>query len=336
MTQEEMLQKREENKEKPTQLNTWGNSHVKSQGGLPKDLNNLLEQDIQTIYNRKDVIKDVKRKQNIIVHGDENWDDNSELGKFSSAPVPARALLDYRKFANELRKLKDDSEPAWERETVAGKLNMPRVMRGCDVDKAFDSWSTGDDSTNIEAVILIDRSSSMSSGANDRKASVACWTVKRALESIDCSVTVYAFDDKNEIAYRKQDKAARTAYKFIHGQGGTDPYQSLILSEKTFMMSTRPNKMLFLITDGQFDSKQNNPIIERLAKRGVLTVMVLIMDEQSYLDSVARNQSAQTLRDKTDFSHGAELFSRVNGGKDLLQLAKAVVVGAIKKRKLGN
>lgn len=336
MTQEEMLQKREENKQKPTQLNTWGNSHVKSQGGLPKDLNNLLEQDIQTIYNRKDVIKDVKRKQNIIVHGDENWDDNSELGKFSSAPVPARALLDYRKFANELRKLKDDSEPAWERETVAGKLNMPRVMRGCDVDKAFDSWSTGDDSTNIEAVILIDRSSSMSSGANDRKASVACWTVKRALESIDCSVTVYAFDDKNEIAYRKQDKAARTAYKFIHGQGGTDPYQSLLLSEKTFMMSTRPNKMLFLITDGQFDSKQNNPIIERLAKRGVLTVMVLIMDEQSYLEAVARDKVAQTLRDKTDFSHGAELFSRVNGGKDLLQLAKAVVVGAIKKRKLGN
>lgn len=336
MTQEEILQKREENKEKPTQLNTWGNSHVKSQGGLPKDLNNLLEQDIQTIYNRKDVIKDVKRKQNIIVHGDENWDNNSELGKFSDAPVPPRALLDYRTFANELRKLKDDSEPAWERETVAGKLNMPRVMRGCGVDKAFDSWSTGDDSTNIEAVILIDRSSSMSSGANDRKASVACWTVKRALESIDCSVTVYAFDDKNEIAYRKQDKAGRTAYKFIHGQGGTDPYESLLLSEKTFMMSTRPNKMLFLITDGQFDSKQNNPIIERLAKRGVLTVMVLIMDEQSYLDAVARDKVAQTPRDKNDFSHGAELFSRVNGGKDLLQLAKAVVVGAIKKRKLGN
>jgi hypothetical protein len=336
MTQEEMLQKREEKLNKPTQLNTWGNSHVKSQGGLPKDLNTLLENDIQSIYDRKDVIKDVKRKQNIIVHGDENWDDKSTLGKFSDAPVPAKALLDYRRFANELRKLKDDSEPAWERETVAGKLNMPRVMRGCDIDKSFDSWSTGDDSTNIEAVILIDRSSSMSSGANDKKASVACWTVKRALESIDCSVTVYAFDDKNEIAYRKQDKAARTSYKFIHGQGGTDPYESLLLSEKTFMMSTRPNKMLFLITDGQFDSKQNNPIIERLAKRGVLTVMVLIMDEGSYNDAVARDKAAQSIRDKNDFSHGAELFARVNGGKDLLQLAKSVVVGAIKKRRLNN
>jgi hypothetical protein len=93
---------------------------------------------------------------------------------------------------------------------------------------------------------------------------------------------------------------------------------------------------LFLITDGQFDSKQNNPIIERLAKRGVLTVMVLIMDESSYNETVTRDKLGTSMRDKTDFNHGAELFARVNGGKDLLQLAKSVVVGAIKKRRLNN
>ena len=271
-----------------------------------------------------------------IVHGDENWDDNSQLGEFSSVTIPPAALLDYRKFANELRKLKEDSEPAWLRETPTGKLNVLRVMRGTEIDKAFDQWTEGDDSTDIEAVILIDRSSSMSSDRNDRKASIACWTIKRALESIDCSVTVYAFDDKNEIAYRKQDKAERTKYKFIYGNGGTNPYDSLLLAEKTFMMSTRPNKMMFLITDGVFNHEKNDEVITRIAKRGVLTTQVLICDDNTMGEMDRRNQIAASRGDKIPYelNHGTEIFARIKGGKDLLQLAKSVVVGAIKKRKM--
>ena len=239
-------------------------------------------------------------------------------------------------FANELRKLKEDSEPAWLRETPTGKLNVLRVMRGTEIDKAFDQWTEGDDSTDIEAVILIDRSSSMSSDRNDRKASIACWTIKRALESIDCSVTVYAFDDKNEIAYRKQDKAERTKYKFIYGNGGTNPYDSLLLAEKTFMMSTRPNKMMFLITDGVFNHEKNDEVITRIAKRGVLTTQVLICDDNTMSEMDRRNQIAASRGDKIPYEldHGTEIFARIKGGKDLLQLAKSVVVGAIKKRKM--
>ena len=336
MSMEEQLAKREERANDTTAQVAAGSAHVKSKGGIPEDLLSKIEEDIQTIHNRKDVIKDIKRKQNIIVHGDENWDDNSQLGDFSSVPIPPAALLDYRKFANELRKLKEDSEPAWLRETPTGKLNVLRVMRGTEIDKAFDQWTEGDDSTDIEAVILIDRSSSMSSDRNDRKASIACWTIKRALESIDCSVTVYAFDDKNEIAYRKQDKAERTKYKFIYGNGGTNPYDSLLLAEKTFMMSTRPNKMMFLITDGVFNHEKNDEVITRIAKRGVLTTQVLICDDNTMGEMDRRNQIAASRGDKIPYelNHGTEIFARIKGGKDLLQLAKSVVVGAIKKRKM--
>jgi hypothetical protein len=338
-TADEAIQEREKNQQKNESLSkTWGNTHVKSEGGLPKDLNDKLNDDLQTIYNRKDVIKDIKRKQNIIVHGDENWDADAPLGKFESTRVPAAALMDYKKFANELRKLKDDSEPGWLRETPTGKLNVLRVMRGAEIDKAFDQWTEGDDSTDIEAVILIDRSSSMCSGRNDQKASIACWTIKRALESIDCPVTVYAFDDKNETAYRKTDKAERTNYRFIFGNGGTDPHDSLLLAERTFMMSQKANKMMFLITDGIFDSAKNNDIITRLGKRGVLTTLVLIMDEASYNDVSNTNSQfiAQHGKPRYDLQHGAEIFARINGGKDLLQLAKSVVVGAIKKRRISR
>ena len=338
-TADEQLAKREEKfNETDTPKAQHGRGHVESKGGLPKDLKETMNNSLQSIYNRKEVIKDIKRKQNIIVHGDENWDEDNPLGKFESTTVPPEALLDYRKFANELRKLKDEAEPGWERETVSGKLNVLRVMRGAEIDKAFDRWTDGDDSTDIEAVILVDRSGSMSSDRNDKKASIACWTIKRALESIDCPVTVYAFDDKNEVAYTKHTKAERTKYKFIFGNGGTDPHVSLLQAEKNFMMSQRANKMMFIITDGFFDSNKNNDVIKRLSKRGVLTTLVLIMSDSDYTSYTEQNAAAIANGDtpRYDLDHGAELFARVKSGKDLLQLAKAVVVGAIRKRKISR
>ena len=336
---QEAIEAREQNYEKDNHSSQHGKGHVESKGGLPKDLKEYIDESVQSIYDNKQVIKDIKRKQNIIVHGDENWDEDNPLGKFDSQEVPLSALADYRRFAAELRKLKDEAEPGWERETVSGKLNMPRVMRGAEIDKAFDRWTDGDDSTDIEAVICIDRSGSMNSDRNDVKASIACWTIKRALESIDCPVTVYAFDDKNEVAYTKHTKAERTRYKFIFGNGGTDPRVSLLQAEKTFMVSQRKNKMLFIITDGVFDNKGNDEVIARIAKRGVLTSLVLIMDDRTMKDIEDTNQKYIAAGHGSrygDLSHGAELFARVNGGKDLLQLAKSVVVGAIKKRKLGR
>ena len=155
-------------------------------------------------------------------------------------------------------------------------------------------------------------------------ASLACWTIKRALEHIECPVTVYAFDDETEIAYTKANKAERTQYKFIYGSGGTDPYEALILAEKSLLSSQRKNKMMFIITDGIFHSHRNDDVIARIAKRGILTTMVLIMRDKEYADISTRKEY--------NLDHGAEIFRRVNSGKDLLSLAKDVVVGAIKKK----
>ena len=148
----------------------------------------------------------------------------------------------------------DDLEPTWIREVPSGKFNVKRVMAGCEPDVAFDRWDEGSDAADVEAVILVDRSGSMSSNRNDMKASIACWTIKRALESINCAVTVYAFDDESEVAYKRDEQAHKTMYKFIFGDGGTHPYKSLLAAEQLFISSRKKNKMLFLITDGVFDA----------------------------------------------------------------------------------
>lgn len=305
----------------------YGEGHSESVGGIPKDLSEALSKTIQQVLDRKDVQQDVKTKQKVIVGGDGKHDDVVKKGKYDSTPVPDYAIQTYRKFARELERLRDECEPTWHRQEASGKLNVQRAIRGCEIDEAFDRWDEGTDGSDVEAVILVDRSGSMSSGSNDMHASVACWTIKRGLEQIGAPVTVYAFDDKAELAYNRTEHVDKTRYKFIYGNGGTDPYTSLVAAEQLLLSSRKKNKMLFIITDGAFNENKNDEIIERIGKRGVLTAMTLIMDDhtkQYYLDRNAGDMSS--------FRHKAEIFAQIESAQDLLPFAKAVVTGAIKKR----
>lgn len=312
-----------------------GQGHVDSVGGIPDDLQITLNNALNKVHERKDVLADVKRKQSIVIGGDDKNVETGRAGKFDKADVPSAAMVAYRKFAHELQKLRDDAEPFWVKEMPSGKLNVPRLMRGgVEIDKAFDRWTEQDDSTDIEAIICVDRSGSMGSGNNDQMASIACWTIKRALEHINCPVTVYAFDDKTEVAYTRTEKADKTQFKFIYGNGGTEPYESLILAEKTLMASTRSNKMLFIITDGVFNTNKNDEVIARMAKRGILTSLVLIMRTKDYLDAKQSNEIAiaEGRSARWELRHGAEIFGNVNSAADLVPLARAIVTGAIRKK----
>jgi hypothetical protein len=303
-----------------------GTGHVESVGGIPNNVQELLEDTIQSVLERKDVQQDVKTKQKVIVGGDGKHDDVIKRGKFDITTVPAESMVLYRKFARELQRLRDDCEPAWHREEASGKLNVQRAIRGCEIDEAFDRWDEGNDGADVEAVIMVDRSGSMSGNRNDMHASIACWTIKRALEQIGAPVTVYAFDDKAELAYGRNELASRTQYKFIYGNGGTNPYSTLLAAEQLLMSSRKKNKMLFMITDGAFDEHKNDEIIQRISKRGILTVMTLIMSDRDMEYYEDRGMEEKTWR------HGTEVYGRIKTAKDLLPFAKSVVTGAIKKR----
>jgi hypothetical protein len=302
--------------------------HAPSLGGLPDNINDMLNNAIDDVLARKDVQADVRTKQRVIVGGDGKHEDITKKGKFNTTSVPQDAVISYRKFAKELQRLRDDSEPTWQRETPTGRLNVQRVIRGCEIDASFDRWDEGDDGCDIEAVILVDRSGSMSSQQNDKKASIACWTIKRALEHIQAPVTVYAFDDAAEVAYTRNEPAHKTQYKFIYGNGGTEPYPTLIAAEQLLMASRKKNKMLFVVTDGVFNTNKNDELIERITRRGILTSMILIMDDTDWKYYVEDHNQLT----KEQLRHKAEVFARINNAADLLPFAKQVVVSAIKKR----
>ena len=306
-----------------------GTGHHDSKGGVADDIKTMLDDAINDVLNNKAVQQDIKSKQRVIVGGDGKFEESTRNGKFDLTDVPVDIMMSYRKFARELERLRDECEPAWVKETPTGKLNVQRVINGCEIDEAFDRWEEGTDGADVEAVILVDRSGSMSSGRNDMHASLACWTIKRALEAIEAPVTVYAFDDKNELAYKRNEKANRTRFKFIYGNGGTNPYSALISAEQLLMSSRKKNKMLFIITDGVFDTNKNDEVISRINKRGILTAVTLICSDRDFEYYNNNGYQEETLR------HGAEIFGRISSAKELLPFAKAVVTGAIKKRRRG-
>lgn len=305
---------------------TPGKGHSESHGGLSTKLNDMLDSAIDDVLNNKDVIADVKAKQRVIVGGDGKYDDVLKRGKFDKTTVPHEAVMAYRTFAKELQRLRDDLEPTWHRGMPSGRLNVQRVIKGCEVDEAFDRWDEGDDGCDIEAVILVDRSGSMTSNQNDKAASLACWTIKRALEHIDAPVTVYAFDDKPELAYSRAERADKTQYKFIYGDGGTDPYSSLLAAEQLLISSRKKNKMLFIVTDGIFNSANNDEVIERMSKKGILTVMTLIMSDKELTWYLNGHGTEEQLK------HNTEIFGRIESARDLLPFARKIVTGSIKKR----
>lgn len=308
---------------------TPGSEHHESKGGVPDDIKTMLNDAVDNVLNNKAVQQDIKAKQRVIVGGDGKYEESTKNGKFDLTDVPVDIMMSYRKFAKELERLRDECEPAWVKETPSGKLNVQRVINGCEIDSAFDRWEEGTDGADVEAVILVDRSGSMSSGRNDMHASLACWTIKRALEAINAPVTVYAFDDKNEIAYTRNEKANRTRYKFVYGNGGTNPYGALISAEQLLMSSRKKNKMLFIITDGVFDTNKNDEVIKRINNRGILTAMTLICSDRDFEYYNNNGYQEETLR------HQAEIFGRISSAKELLPFAKAVVTGAIRKRRRG-
>lgn len=322
---------------------TFGKGHIPSEAAasVPRDLHDsvtdILHDTLDQVHERKDVKQDARAKQRIIIGGDGKNSELMKRGKYQTDAVPMDVVAGARRFAEQLQRLRDSCEPAWERETSSGRLNVQRVITGCELDQAFDRWDEGTDGADVEAVILVDRSGSMSSDRNDVKASHAVWTIKRALSQIEAPVTVYAFDDQTELAYSRDEAVHKTEFKYIFGNGGTDPYEALLAAERVLTASRRTNKILFLITDGAFNSDKNNEVISRLNKRGVLTSMALIIDPQ-YVES-AQEQSRQWrasnpngVNDPYDLGHGVNIFTSVRRASDLVPFAKAVVDGAIRRR----
>jgi hypothetical protein len=246
----------------------------------------------------------------------------SILGKASSSgmsPSPNEVIA-TRLFGQELERLRIDSDPAWLIEKPTGKLNVRRAMNADvnDINKLFDRWEMGNDDYDIEASILIDRSGSMW-----REIGSACrssWIIKRAIEKINGRVSVMTFGSVARTLYSADDKASASDVRVVDANGGTNPYYALLETQRLMTQSQAKTKLLFLLTDGQFENRpQNDTLIERLKKDNVY-VCVVFLGNEGMLEEMKTNPEHYK-----DYSHNAHDFRAITKPNDLVKVAKDVV-----------
>jgi hypothetical protein len=246
-----------------------------------------------------------------------------------SVDVPTDVMRAAREFSVEIGQLMDEAAPGWLRDQPSGKLNVQRAMHG-GYEGIWDRWSPGhQDAFSIEAVLIGDMSSSMLGEA----AFAACqglWAVRRAIEMHhgEAVVTTLGYDsDRHVVLTPRGHMVDPTKFKQYHPQGSTRPSKVLTEARQIFAVSTRKHKVLFIMTDGEWDPEATSSAtyvdsetsIQMMNDAGVVTCLVFITDMPQLV-----------LR--PDFKrHKCELVVPFTQPRDLVTVARTVVTDIMRR-----
>ena len=276
---------------------------------------------IKNILSDSSVKDDVRRVRSVLREGGEITK-TVKKANFQDVSVEASDVIASHNFAEELSRLCIESDPAWEYETPSGKLNIQRAMN-FDITKIntlFDRWHEGNPAFDIESVILTDNSGSMSYVMEPVLRST--WVIKRALESIDADVSVYTFNTHSSSLYDASEKAKPGTMRSVESGRSTNPTDALIETERIMLNSKRNTKIVFILTDGIWDSSANpDRVIQRLNEAGVMTVLVYLGDESDSKDYV------ESMR------HHAQYLYLIQQPRQLVGLARELVTNLSGKGK---
>ena len=303
-------------KSKPSQGKKAGTEagHTGSNQQVTDTLNDILSDVVESLSKE---INSIANQIGVVAELDGGSATTPNKANYKEIRVPDELYALAKTFGVELERLRADFDPAWLHNERSGKLNANRYLRGDDLDSVFDSWEEGrDDVTEIEAVILLDRSSSMN-GQNADNAYKSMWAIKKALERVEARTTVATFDSRTNLLYGADEKAG-TTIRDSGADGGTNPENAILYAKKILADSEKPIKILFMITDGAWDTDKGEKAIVDMRNAGVLTCQALITG--------GYEMSAEALN---NYRHGFELMTSMKSAKDILILGKELVRLAI-------
>jgi hypothetical protein len=276
-------------------------------------INDLLDEIVDELSKELDRLS-VQVNGSPLLQGNNSKEPNK--ADYTEVPVPQDLYLVAKAFARELERLRANHDPAWNKQVDSGRLNVSRYLNGDDFDTVFDEWQEGrDDVTAIEAVICLDYSGSMS-GTNADNAYKSMWAIKKALEQVNARTTVVLFDHKTRLLYGADEKAGKTI-RDAGANGGTDPEEALLYAQNVLANSNQPIKLLFMITDGHWNTEAGEQAVRTMKQSGVLTCQSLI---------------GFGSQDLEPYRHSFELLASVANAKSVLSLGKDLVRLAIARQ----
>src|SRR4029077_354015 len=107
-------------------------------------------------------------------------------------------------------------------------------------------------------------------------ASEALWTLKRALETLDSRVTVLGFSEASFVMYQPNEKVKKSTMRLFDARSATDPDAGLTEALRLFNKTTRTQRLLVAITDGdwQGDPAHQAACIQSMHDLGVVTCLI--------------------------------------------------------------
>jgi len=160
------------------------------------------------------------------------------------------------------------------------------------------------------------------------------WIIKRGIESINGSVTVYNFDSDSELLYEAGDRAKAREMRFVESGGNTNPIRGIIEADRVLSASKKSIKILFIVTDGEWEKEaQCDDLIKRMGEKGVITSVVFLGDYKGYREVLGRSAMGdeQATQYIARLRHKAKVFHAVSTTRDILNVATELVKSTLKK-----
>lgn len=216
-----------------------------------QDVRNKMRKSIKAIGGSTAVKQEIADKRRYF-----SVDDGGVLAlpvsPYGDQQVDATMRLVSSRFAEEVERLRADTDPGWNRNQPSGRINMKAAMSGVtDPDVLFDQWDADKmDATRIASAICLDSSGSMA-GAMDLACQVS-WVIKHAIEKVDGVCMLAQYDTTAAAVYSADEKADIAYYRGVEAGGGTMVAPALIAVEAAMQRRTESNKMIWILTDGDF------------------------------------------------------------------------------------
>ena len=295
----------------------------------PDDVREILRDAIEQVAEDNTVKSEMSAKVKAVAKGDGQYESVVPDAHFYMGAVTPALIGTARKVTEVFRTLTEQCEPGWDRETEAGRLNVQRVMRGCDIDQAFDRWAEGSDGNDLEVVIAVDTSGSMHAQNANEVVSGFAWALTTALRAVGADVTVLSFGDDVYSVYRRNVPLPRGRMAVLPALGMTWPDRALLEAELILRSSRRSNKLFLIITDGMFNTAGE---IARFNSMGVLTAAAFLnlYPEDQVDESTGERFTPKEMRAR--YGHEASIFFETPNPNALVAFAKEVVRVGIKRR----
>jgi Mg-chelatase subunit ChlD len=300
----------------PSNSPTNSNGAGKGGNALPDAIRGMFSQELDKQLDR---VRNDLRKEMRLLNGAMELDGSGNVkeprkARHNLKTLEPEVFASAKKFGLELSKIRTENEPAWEKQTDNGRLNASRYLRNCELDVAFDRFTNGrQDATEIECVILLDNSGSMS-GYPAEQAYRAMYAIKKGLQEINARCSVITYNSSAETLYSADEKVSNQV-KDAGAGGGTEPQAAIEFAYATFANSNKAVKLLITITDGEWgNTPEVDELVAEMRSSGVLTAFALIANHE--------------LRE----THNFEITTRITNTARLLDLAKAVVRIAIGRK----